>query len=372
MSQRCSPMMKESTSVFGKVLSLAIIFLVAIPQVANAETVAETSNFVVDANKIPVSATTKFFLPVWTDGDAIRTAHHELLHATGFAAAYIKFNVHVDGNRSFRETASADGAILAKLTPANQGTHIDPSAGTVNGHDQSKSVMGPTRVTGQRMAAHEKSVQNAAVDWSSKNINIVLTYKGTWDATRKKHVEDAISSAKSLFGSNGTGHKFTWTVEMAESLVSSPLQNLASSKISDLAAQIDLGAGSQRVLAASEVLGRGVSAVPDLLAAGAQPMSGLSPRRIDVLYSILSGQREGRYRTNSFGLHVVPGTTKEEIVALGERHGFVVPNDQSIETSNAPCCYVTIRDGREMWEVLAGLLSREAKVATVNLNYVEQ
>ncbi|WP_315783342.1 MULTISPECIES: hypothetical protein [unclassified Bradyrhizobium] len=372
MSQHCSPIMKGPAGVSRKALALAIVFLVAIAGVASAETVAETSNFTTDTNKIPVSASTKFFLPIWTDGDATRTAHHELLHATGFAAGYSKFSVHVDGDRNFRESASATGTIFATLTPANQGTHIDPGAGTVNGHDQSTSVMGPKRVTGQRMGPQEKSVLNAAVDWSSKNINIVVSYKGTWSTEQKKHIENAVSSAKTLFGSNGSGHKFTWTVEMAEAFVPPALQALSSSKISDLAAQIDEGGGSQRVLAASEVLSRGVSAVPELRAAGARPMSGLSPRRIDVLYSILSGQPEGRYRTNGFGLHVEPGTTREEIAALGERHGFVVPSDQSIETSNSPCCYVVLREGRDLWEVIASLLSREAKVATVNLNYIEQ
>ncbi|MEY9607014.1 hypothetical protein ABIF74_011767 [Bradyrhizobium japonicum] len=370
MLRRCGMVMR-SPITFGRLLSLVTMFIIATARFAYAETVAETSNFAVNANKIPVSAVTKFFLPIWTDGDATRTAHHELLHAVGFAAAYAKFIVHIDTNRNFRETSNADGAILAKLRPSNQGTHIDPGAGTINGHDQSKSVMGPTRVTGQRMDAQEKSVLNAAVDWSSKNINVVVTYKGTWDATQKKHVEDAVSSAKTLFGSNGTGQKFTWTVEMAESFVPSPLQNAASSKISDLAVQLDSGTGAQRVQAASAIISRGVSAVPELLAAGAQPMSGLSPRRIDVLYSILSGQREGRYRANSFGLHVETGTTIEEIVALGERHGFVLPKDQFVEASNSPCCYVMIREGRELWEVLTALLSREAKVTTVNLNYVE-
>lgn len=351
-------------------LGLLILLMITM-QRASADTVAETSNFAANANKVPTSARTKFFLPIWTNGDATRTAHHELLHAIGFAVAYDKFKLHVDSSRNFRETESASGTILAKLTPANQGTHIDPNAGTVNGHDQSKSVMGPDRVTGQRMGAQEKSVQNAAFDWSSRNLSVTVNYVGSWNSTQKSYIEDAVSSSKSLFSSNGTGHSFTWTVEMANSIVSSQIQNSSSLSVSNLVAQIASGPASQRTQAMAEVLSRGVAIVPELLSAGAQPMSGLSPRRIDVLYSILSGHREGRYRTSSFGLQVEPETTRQEIVAMGERHGFVLPDDQLIDPANSPCCYVMLRQGDDLWDVLGRILSTEAKVTTVNLNYVE-
>lgn len=359
---------KTKWSVSGAiVMALAIASM----NVAKAQTIAETSNFAQNGDKIPTGATTRFFVPVWTSGDATNTAHHELLHAIGFSISYDKFKTHVDGSRNFREAAGATGTILAKLTPANQGTHIDPGAGTVNGYDQSESVMQPNRVTGQRMGAQEKSVEDAAFDWSSKNINITVSYSGSWTATQKSHIENAVAAAKTLFGSNGSGSRFTWTVEIANSIVAMERQNLSSLKISDLANQLGSGAASQRVQATAAILSKGVSAVDELLAAGAQPMSGLSPRRIDILYSILSGHREGRYRTNSFGLHVEPGTTREQIVSMGERYGFILPNDRPIETADAPCCYVTIREGAELWDVVARVLANEPSVTTVNLNYIE-
>jgi hypothetical protein len=363
----CSVRMRIANAISA----LFALLIIAGVHGANADTVAETSRFAVNAKKIPTGASTKFFVPIWTKGDATFTAHHELLHAIGFTVTYDKFKGHVDSSRNFLESDPASGTILAKLTPANQGTHIDPNAGTVNEYDQSKSVMRPDRVSGPRMGPQEKSVQNAALDWSSKNINITVKYVGTWNATQKSYIESAVTSAKTLFGSNGTGHEFTWTVEVANSLLPTEVQNLSSLRISDLAAQLVSGTADQRVQATAEVLRRGVSAVPELLAAGAQPMSGLSPRRLDVLYSILSAHRDGRYRTNSFGLHVEPGTTRQEIISMGERYGFVLPDEQSIEIANAPCCYVMIREGGELWEAIARVLSTEAKVNTVNLNYIE-
>ena len=187
--------------------------------------IAETIKEAVDASKVPTSASTKFFIPLWTSADGIGDgtfmAHHMLLHAIGFSTKYDKFRQHVDGNRNFRQADDASGTILAKLTRVPYGEHIDPDAGTVNGFDQSASVMRPDRVTGLGllMGGQEKSVLNAAIDWSSKNINITVKYVGLWNPKQRSYIDNAVNSAKMLFGSNGSGHGFTWTVELAFSKV---------------------------------------------------------------------------------------------------------------------------------------------------------
>jgi hypothetical protein len=337
----------------------------------SAQSIAETFRFAVNGNKIPTSATTKYFEPLWTKGDATNTAHHELLHAIGFTNNYEKFKEHVDGNLNFRESTTATGKILAKLTGAAQGTHTDPKAGEVNGFDQAKSVMQPSQVTGQRMGGQEKSVENAGFDWSSKNIKITVTYSGTWTAAQKAHVADAVAKAKALFGSDGTGHEFKWTVELGASSIVAGEQLASTQILEDFVSDLSADKADKRVASTALVLSKGVAALPALRDAGAKPMSGLQPRRLDVIYSILSAEREARFRTDEFGLHVEPGTGRADILAMGERHGFILPDGEAVDAGSWPSCYVRLREGRDLWDVLGQVLAGESKVLTVNLNYVE-
>lgn len=349
-------------------LTSSLLFLEA--NISAADTVAETSNFATNGSKIPTSAKTVFFDPLWTSGDATRTAHHELLHAIGFAIIYDKFSEHVDSTRQFRQDLGT-GTVLAKLVPAGEGTHIDPNGGTVNGFNQAQSVMGPERIDGQRMAGQEKSILNAGFNWSSKNIKITVIYSGTWAPSQKAHIESAIAAARTLFGSNGGGHEFKWTVEVGSGnfVVGDKSSEIMS--IADLSLKLESPSANDRVLASAKILSHGVSAISQLTAAGAKPMAGLQPPRIDVLYSILSADRPGRYESNSFGLHFAPGTTRKDVVSMGERYGFWLADVQTFEPADSPNCYVYVREGKELWTIIAQLMSSETNVVTVNLNYVE-
>ena len=335
---------------------------------ALAEATAVTDNFA-ESGGIPTGARTTFHIPLWTNGDATNTAHHELLHAIGFAVAYAKFAQHVDGSRSFRQNANGSGSILAKLTPAANGTHIDPTAGVVNGFNQADSVMGPFRVAGQRMGPQERSVEDAAFGWSTKNIRIVVAFSGTWSAAQRTIVNDAVTAAKKLLKSDETGPSFAWQVQLATSsaVAGSDSKMEVSSLIADAAGEDP----ALRTKASAAILAGGATVVPQLEAAGAKPMTGLTPSRLDVLYSAITGEHGGHYTTNSLGIHLEPGTTLADVKAMGERSGFVVPDSVPGDLAGSPSAYVVPRTGADLFDVIKRLLATEEKVITVNLNYYE-
>jgi hypothetical protein len=203
----------ERRCILVWMLILSFIISVAPCAQAQGET-ASTFDFTADRNGLPISATTEFFNP-GANPDLTNTAHHELLHAIGFTIAYDLFNNRVTprndgtGRRNFR---NAGGTLLAILVPPDQGTHVDPNAGVVNGFDQSNSVMRPDQVVGQRMGNFERDILDAAFAWTGRNLRINVVFRGQWTQQQRNAINDAVNSAQRLFGSDGSGHKFTWTV----------------------------------------------------------------------------------------------------------------------------------------------------------------
>lgn len=204
---------------------LLVVFALALLSSAGAQAAlleyqatAKTGSFTADAGDMPVSATTTFFEPVWGNGDPENTAHHELLHAIGFTVLYDRFDDHVfpdGGKRKFTENTDGSGDILGKLVSASLGTHIDPAAGFVNGTDQADSIMQPALVFGQRMGSFERAMLDAAFDWSNVNIDIAVVFAGPgWTDTLKDFADAAVADAHALFGSDESGHDFTWTVQI--------------------------------------------------------------------------------------------------------------------------------------------------------------
>jgi hypothetical protein len=102
--------------------------------------------------------------------------------------------------------------LLAILVPPDQGTHVDPNAGVVNGFNQRDSVMRPDQVVGQRMGNFERDILDAAFAWTGRNLRINVVFRGQWTQQQRNAINDAVNSAQRLFGSDGSGHKFTWTV----------------------------------------------------------------------------------------------------------------------------------------------------------------
>jgi hypothetical protein len=90
-----------------------------------------------------------------------------------------------------------------------------------------------------------------------------------------------------------------------------------------------------------------------------------------VLYTLASKEVAGRIRTNSFGLHVVPGTTRDQIVEMGRRRGFVLSDTDYFSSSSFPACYVTLTDGHDLLSTMESTIKNEQAVGLVNFNYFE-
>ncbi len=356
----------------ARLSALLVMDLLLQNAAVHAQSIADTSQFTADANGIPASATTVFHLPLWTDGEPMSTTHHELLHAIGFAAAYDYFDAKVNDKRGFCDTPTDPCKVLAKLVPANQGTHIDPDAGVVNSYDQAKSVMAPSGVDGRRMDGQEKSVLNSAFSWSSHKIKIVINYVGSFDDTQKSYVQNAVDSAMALFGTSNSANVFVWTVQTdqvaARGAAVTPFSQASTTSLVNL---FKTATPSERMAILNAILDRGYSALPELKAAGAKPMTTISPPMIDILYTLISKRPEGRIRTTSFGLHVEPRTTRQQVIEIGRRWGFILRDGDPFDPSMSPSCYVTLAQGVELLPILEKLVRSEPAVNGVNFNYVE-
>lgn len=354
-------------------IGLFMVALLLAGAPATGQEIAATGSFSADSGGTPASATTTFHLPIWTQGDATNTAHHELLHAIGFAVAYNYFQAHVsDTTREFCDTPTDPCTVLGKLTPADEGTHIDPGAGTINGFDQSQSVMQPTRVDGLRMGGQEQSILSSAFSWPSKRIKITVNYVGSFDSAQKGYIQDAVKAAQQLFGTGDDAAAFVWTVQTdntgnAGTAVTGKLDRSAVARsIADLNT-----AGPQRTAAIRAILDGGSAAIRELENAGAKPMAGIAPRSIDVLYTLATRRLNGRVRTNSFGLHLLGGTTREQVVEMGQRRGFVLRDGVKCDPSMSPACYVVLKQGQDLLEAMANVMRQETSVRNVNFDYFE-
>jgi|GEM_PF-1623405 len=339
---------------------------------ASADTVASTSDWTKNANGLPTSAETVFYQALWNK--SVGVAEHELLHAIAFAAnAFPKFNAKIDSSRDFWPDDTHTGTRLARLTAAAEGTHINPSAGIINGFDQSKSLMRPSNVDGLKAAGQEQRMVDAPFNWSGKNIKIVVAFAGSWSAQERQAVNDAVDAVKVLLGSDGSGSAFTWTVSLASASTVAANRSETMSQLSkDQLMSAILGDDPQlRTTASAAILQQGSDAIDTLVERGARPMLGLTPSRLDVIYSILSGETTGRYKTNSFGIHVLPETTLEALRQIGDRAGFVLPSGSTCSAGQFPSCYVTVRQDADLWDVMTRLLSTEPAIVSVNLNYIE-
>ncbi len=190
---------------------------------AQADTIAVSYDFNEDpTSKLPVSAKTLFYELLWSSGDPLNTAEHELFHAIGFTINYSLFAAHVQpaltpplinaGDRPFTENTDGSGDVLALLTPTT--THVDPDAGEINGRDQADSIMRPDLVNGQRLSDWEAAILNTAFDWESRNIKINVVYATPFTDAQKASITGAVTAVQTLFGSDGTGSVFTWTVSV--------------------------------------------------------------------------------------------------------------------------------------------------------------
>jgi len=162
-------------------------------------------------------------------------------------------------------------------------------------------------------------------------------------------------------------------------LVSLPSSLLAEERAPKWVADLSSNDGQERVGATKAAFDLGERALPALRAAGAKqisPSGPLATGRIDMVYSLIEGLRpnpphaRAGYSANGFGLHVEKKVTREEVVGLGEKHGFKLSSE--FRTDSSPSCYVQITSGKSLAEVIRAILLGESRVISVNLNYFEK
>ena len=94
-----------------------------------------------------------------------------------------------------------------------------------------------------------------------------------------------------------------------------------------------------------------------------------------MVYSLLDGLKPnppgGRagYTKDGFGLRVGAGCALEDVKKMGGKHGFEVQGQ--FTPDGVPNCYVKLKAGKALADVLKAVLTGEPKVVSVNLNYFE-
>jgi hypothetical protein len=135
--------------------------------------------------------------------------------------------------------------------------------------------------------------------------------------------------------------------------------------------------GNVAAAATKAVFDLGEKALAPLKEAGAKQVSPFSPSmsRLDMVYSLLDGLKpnppggHAGYTKNSFGLRLEAGCTLEDVKTMGQKYGFEVEGE--FRADGIPNCYVTLKAGKTLADVLKAVLSGEPKVLMVNLNYFE-
>lgn len=155
-------------------------------------------------------------------------------------------------------------------------------------------------------------------------------------------------------------------------LVGARAGDMSQQPVASLLRQANGSDPAARLEATRELFRRGRSVVPQLERAGAKPMHTLSAPRGDVIYSLLSGKLGPAAAPDSFGLHVEPNVTATDIARMGAAHGFRLIPQPECRPDQAPSCYVSLLPGRRLADVLRDVLTSEAGVTTVTLNYVER
>jgi RNA polymerase sigma factor (sigma-70 family) len=183
-------------------------------------------------------------------------------------------------------------------------------------------------------------------------------------------------AANTLAGRYGTLPRgmLVWTGKVATEEVAftvGPTAQAADSRpIGILVAELESADGGTRLVATKELFSRGQAAISELEKAGARVLSTITPRRVDVVYSLLKGLPDGNYMRNSFGIHLDALASAEDVARMGKQYGFALAGNYTKDAR--PNCYVTLDQGKKLTEVMQALLANEFRVVNVNLNYVEK
>lgn len=149
-------------------------------------------------------------------------------------------------------------------------------------------------------------------------------------------------------------------------------EDLSRSTVADLLRAANGADPAARLAATRELFRRGRPILAELEAAGAKPMRTISPRRGDVVYSLLAEIPAAGVSLNHFGIHVEESVRRVDVEQMGSRHGFHLDPSSAFSPQTAPACYVRVAAGKDIAGVFRSILTGEAGVRTVNFGYVEK
>jgi hypothetical protein len=158
----------------------------------------------------------------------------------------------------------------------------------------------------------------------------------------------------------------------------SPGGNSASRPAKDLIADLSSADGPKRIAATKALFDLDGNALEPLKQAGAKqisPLGTIDTSRLDMVYSLLDGLKPNPpgklagYTPNGFGLRVEAGCTRDEVAKMGVKYGFEISGQFTAD--GVPNCYVTLKAGKVLADVLKAVLAGEEKVVSANLNYFD-
>lgn len=181
------------------------------PIVDFAGPLASSGDYKYDKNNLPISGTTDFNKGKWNAADPLNTAEHELLHVLGFTVQ----------SKLFKDSLTAANEIKVGGTVygITDGTsHLDPKKtvkiGATN-FDQSKDIMRPDKVNGQRVGDQDKMILDALYNYSGiGGLSITVNFTGAaFTAADKQAINDAAGAMQKLFPAGKTPHKIAWDAQ---------------------------------------------------------------------------------------------------------------------------------------------------------------
>lgn len=98
-------------------------------------------------------------------------------------------------------------------------------------------------------------------------------------------------------------------------------------------------------------------------------MADLSPRRSDVIFTLMRGLSGAELGSDILGLHLEKSTTIDDTRKMGARHGFQLDSDTRFDIESVPTCYVRLLPSQGAASVMRELLVSEPAVITINFNY---
>lgn len=121
--------------------------------------------------------------------------------------------------------------------------------------------------------------------------------------------------------------------------------------------------------ATARTLQRDETALADLEEVGAKPADTLTPRRVDMVYTLIAKKIPANIKKDSFGLHLRRPLTAKEKGEIVKRYHLAF--DNNCEPEYQPSCYVRIGNGDDLVKTMREVLAHEPSVSTLSFNFTE-